>query len=264
MRTDLWNYPEGTTTPLDIQGFKVRATDGEIGKIDEATYDVGSAFIVVDTGPWILGRKVRSRPGWPSGSTSIDVRLRFGYEGPDQERARARRGDRLPVGHVSRAGRDLLQHLQLGPTFRWNEARASALASSVCGSLAPPTARSAPPSTPRTPRRRTTGPRACAPPRPARGSAPSLGDHRVGEPDHVDALLEHRLRHPSRQRRVAEHHGHDRMLARQHVEPGGLHLGPEEPRVVLEPVAELRGGRISSIAFNDPPTTAGAIVFEKR
>ena len=39
--------------------------DGEIGKIDEATYDVGSAFVVVDTGPWILGRKVliRGRDG---------------------------------------------------------------------------------------------------------------------------------------------------------------------------------------------------------
>ena len=49
MRTDLWNYPTGTTTPLDVEGFKVRATDGEIGKIDEATYDVGSAFVVVDT-----------------------------------------------------------------------------------------------------------------------------------------------------------------------------------------------------------------------
>ena len=119
MRTDLWNYPEGTTTPLDIQGFKVRATDGEIGKIDEATYDVGSAFIVVDTGPHPRPEGT-IRPGWPSGSTSIDVRLRFGYEGPDQERARARRGDR--VGHVSRAGRDLLQHLQLGPTFHRNEA----------------------------------------------------------------------------------------------------------------------------------------------
>ena len=32
--------------------------DGEIGKIDEATYDVGSPYIVVDTGPWIFGRKV--------------------------------------------------------------------------------------------------------------------------------------------------------------------------------------------------------------
>jgi hypothetical protein len=44
--------------PLDIQGFKVKATDGDIGKIDEATYDVDSAYVVVDTGPWILGRKV--------------------------------------------------------------------------------------------------------------------------------------------------------------------------------------------------------------
>jgi hypothetical protein len=58
MRTDIWNYPERMTAPLDIEGFKVRATDGEIGKIDEATFDVGSAFVVVDTGPWILGRRV--------------------------------------------------------------------------------------------------------------------------------------------------------------------------------------------------------------
>lgn len=59
MRTDLWSYREDImATPMDIQGFKVKATDGDIGKIDEATYDVGSAFVVVDTGPWILGRKV--------------------------------------------------------------------------------------------------------------------------------------------------------------------------------------------------------------
>ena len=52
MRTHLWSYPEGTLAkPLDIQGFKVKATDGDIGKIDEATYDVGSAYVVVDTGP---------------------------------------------------------------------------------------------------------------------------------------------------------------------------------------------------------------------
>lgn len=44
--------------PLDLKGFKVEATDGDIGKVDEATYDVGSSYIVVDTGPWIFGRKV--------------------------------------------------------------------------------------------------------------------------------------------------------------------------------------------------------------
>ena len=50
MRTDLWSYREEIMAkPMDIQGFKVKATDGDIGKIDEATYDVGSAYVVVDT-----------------------------------------------------------------------------------------------------------------------------------------------------------------------------------------------------------------------
>ena len=42
----------------DLAGYGVEATDGSIGSIDEATYDVGSACLVVDTGPWIFGRKV--------------------------------------------------------------------------------------------------------------------------------------------------------------------------------------------------------------
>ena len=56
---DLWTYPDQYQgTVLDIDGFDVVATDGEIGKIDEATYDVSSSYVVVDTGPWIFGRKV--------------------------------------------------------------------------------------------------------------------------------------------------------------------------------------------------------------
>jgi hypothetical protein len=42
----------------DVSGYDVEATDGGIGSIDEATYDVGEACLVVDTGPWIFGRKV--------------------------------------------------------------------------------------------------------------------------------------------------------------------------------------------------------------
>ena len=42
----------------NIVGYGVEAFDGSIGKVDEATYDAGSAFIVVDTGPWIFGKKV--------------------------------------------------------------------------------------------------------------------------------------------------------------------------------------------------------------
>ena len=59
MRTDIWTYSDQTMAkPLKVEGFKVAASDGDIGKVDEATYDVGSSYVVVDTGPWILGRKV--------------------------------------------------------------------------------------------------------------------------------------------------------------------------------------------------------------
>jgi hypothetical protein len=59
MDTNIWSYSRTTVSePIDVEGFKVEATDGDIGKIDEATYEVGSSYLVVDTGPWIFGRKV--------------------------------------------------------------------------------------------------------------------------------------------------------------------------------------------------------------
>ena len=39
---------------LDLAGYAVQAVDGEIGKVDRA----GDTDLVVDTGPWIFGRKV--------------------------------------------------------------------------------------------------------------------------------------------------------------------------------------------------------------
>jgi hypothetical protein len=59
MTIDIWTYSiDRTSDALDVEGFDVSATDGDIGKVDEATNDVGSSYIVVDTGPWIFGRKV--------------------------------------------------------------------------------------------------------------------------------------------------------------------------------------------------------------
>jgi hypothetical protein len=55
---DLWSYNESLDRPNTLDRFDVVALDGDIGKIDEATYDVGASSIVVDTGPWIFGRKV--------------------------------------------------------------------------------------------------------------------------------------------------------------------------------------------------------------
>ena len=64
MHTDVWTYREasqlGTSIDptVDLTGYEVEATDGSIGKIDEATYETGRSFLVVDTGPWIFGKKV--------------------------------------------------------------------------------------------------------------------------------------------------------------------------------------------------------------
>ncbi|MDP9828827.1 uncharacterized protein YifN (PemK superfamily) [Kineosporia succinea] len=57
---DPWNYrtDAGVGTGRDLAGLSVQATDGHIGKVDEATYETDGSYIVVDTGPWIFGKKV--------------------------------------------------------------------------------------------------------------------------------------------------------------------------------------------------------------
>jgi hypothetical protein len=60
--TSIWQYrPEVGDLDLestDLTGFEVEALDGGIGKIDAATRDVARSEIVIDTGPWIFGKKV--------------------------------------------------------------------------------------------------------------------------------------------------------------------------------------------------------------
>ena len=56
--TDLWTHRDTPIAGTDLTGFTVEAIDGSIGKIDESTNEVGGSYIVVDTGPWIFGKKV--------------------------------------------------------------------------------------------------------------------------------------------------------------------------------------------------------------
>ena len=61
MRTEqMWVYrePDRVSSTQPITGYGVEAADGSIGKIDEATYEVGTSYLVIDTGPWIFGKKV--------------------------------------------------------------------------------------------------------------------------------------------------------------------------------------------------------------
>jgi hypothetical protein len=54
---DVWTYRAGIVG-TDLVGYDVEALDGGIGRVDEASDDVGASYIVVDTGRWIFGRKV--------------------------------------------------------------------------------------------------------------------------------------------------------------------------------------------------------------
>jgi hypothetical protein len=63
MHSDVWTYRDKSElgvdlAKVDIRGYEIQAIDGTIGKVDDATYDTGTSYIVVDTGPWIFGKKV--------------------------------------------------------------------------------------------------------------------------------------------------------------------------------------------------------------
>jgi hypothetical protein len=74
-----WTYSDKADVragSTDLVGCDVEATDGHIGKVDEATYEVGSSYLVVDTGPWIFGKKVML----PAGTIeNVDVQNRKLY-----------------------------------------------------------------------------------------------------------------------------------------------------------------------------------------
>lgn len=54
----IWSYPDDSSSGMDLTGFEVQATDGGIGKVHEASNEIAGSYIVVDTGPWIFGKKV--------------------------------------------------------------------------------------------------------------------------------------------------------------------------------------------------------------
>jgi hypothetical protein len=79
---DIWTYRDRTDlgsnvvdTHADISGFGVEAVDGSIGQVDEATYDVGRSYVVVDTGPWIFGKKVMLPAGVVRGIDETEEKI---------------------------------------------------------------------------------------------------------------------------------------------------------------------------------------------
>ena len=58
--TNTWTYSVDVAPgvgDIDLDGYDVEATDGSIGSIDEHSSEVGSGYLIVDTGFWIFGKK---------------------------------------------------------------------------------------------------------------------------------------------------------------------------------------------------------------
>jgi hypothetical protein len=55
----LYRHETGFTGEAGLTGYSIAAVDGDIGHVDEASNELlVSSYLVVDTGPWIFGRKV--------------------------------------------------------------------------------------------------------------------------------------------------------------------------------------------------------------
>ena len=85
---EIWTFAVATPPNVDLTGFKVDARDGSIGKVDEATHEAAGSFIVVDTGPWIFGKKVMI----PAGAL-VNGHLYFQHSGTISAKALGLSGD---------------------------------------------------------------------------------------------------------------------------------------------------------------------------
>jgi PRC-barrel domain protein len=56
--SNVWQYRDNAwSDDSDLVGYDVEATDGKVGSIDECTTEADTAYVVVDTGSWISGKK---------------------------------------------------------------------------------------------------------------------------------------------------------------------------------------------------------------
>ena len=54
----MWGYPDEAAAGRDLTGWSIEAADGGIGKVDISNNAAGAMWLIVDTGPWIFGKRV--------------------------------------------------------------------------------------------------------------------------------------------------------------------------------------------------------------
>jgi hypothetical protein len=58
VQSELWGFPDEAAAGRDLTGWSIEAADGGIGKVDTANNEAGAMWLIVDTGPWIFGKRV--------------------------------------------------------------------------------------------------------------------------------------------------------------------------------------------------------------
>jgi hypothetical protein len=53
----LWDFP-AELGRIDVSGFSVEALDGRVGDVDRVNLDAGSSYLLVATGPPLVGKKL--------------------------------------------------------------------------------------------------------------------------------------------------------------------------------------------------------------
>ncbi|MFD9408163.1 PRC-barrel domain containing protein [Streptomyces sp. NPDC059989] len=80
MSENVWAYrvTVDRIADVDLSGYKVEATDGSVGKVDKHSDEAGSAYLVVDTGPWIFGKEVLLPAGTVTGINVAEEKVHVG------------------------------------------------------------------------------------------------------------------------------------------------------------------------------------------
>ena len=102
MQRELWTFREESIGDIDLTGYDVEATDGSTGKVDDATYDPGMSYLVVDTGPWIFGKRLCLPAGTVDRVDVANERI-FVNLTKDQIRSAPTYDDRIGVSDEQRA-----------------------------------------------------------------------------------------------------------------------------------------------------------------
>ena len=102
------DYRDSSYVTSDLVGYRVEAIDGHIGKVDEASNEVDLNYIVVDTGPWIFGKKVLL-PAGVIGSVDNEAETVHVNRTKDQIKASPEFRRELPRRGVPRRNRYVLR-----------------------------------------------------------------------------------------------------------------------------------------------------------